>query len=226
MKPAHIFLQLLLLTILFSCGGSAPAPDEQQTSDTVETATANDLPAEGADDPVPAKSYAEQLEQFIPKGYSILDTASGNLNLDTYPDMILVLKKDNEEQTSDVIDHPEKRPLLVLTGDASGTLKQAARSDNTVYCVDCGGVFGDPYDGIVIKNGYFSVQHYGGSNWRWTRIITYKYNKSDRQWYLHKDGGESFHTSEPENVTEKIRTTKDFGKVKLGEFDIFEEEGQ
>lgn len=163
------------------------------------------------------------LLTFIPKDYSILDTATGNLNLDEYPDMILVLKKDEEEKTSDVVDHPEKRPLLILVGQSDGTFKLVARNDNTVYCIDCGGIMGDPYQGISIKNGYFSVEHYGGSAWRWTRIITYKYSKTENYWFLHKDGSDSYHASEPEKVISEILTTKNFGKIPFDKFDIYKE---
>jgi len=160
---------------------------------------------------------------FVPKDYSILDTEIGNLNLDEYPDMILVLKKNGEEKTSDVVDHPEKRPLLILVGQADGTFKLVARNDNTVYCIDCGGMMGDPYQGISIKKGYFSVEHYGGSAWRWTRIITYKYSKAENYWFLHKDGSDNFNTFEPEKVESKILTTKNFGKVPFDKFDIYKE---
>ncbi len=70
------------------------------------------------------------------------------------------------------------RPLLILIGNSYGNLKKVAHNNNnTVLCHNCGGIFSDPFEGITIKNGYFSVEHYGGSNWRWTEIITYKYLK-------------------------------------------------
>ena len=169
------------------------------------------------------ENIAENIGIFIPENYTILDTISGNLNLDNYNDMVLVLKKNNEEKTSDVIDNPEKRPLLILIGEPNNKYKLVERNDNSVYCVDCGGMMGDPYIQIVIKQGYFSVEHYGGSAWRWNRIITYKYSKEDDNWFLYKDGGESFNTSEPEKVEKTIKTTKDFGKVPFKDFNIYSE---
>jgi hypothetical protein len=58
------------------------------------------------------------LARFVPSNYSMLDTSSGDLNLDPYPDMIMVLRKSGADRTSDVVEHPEKRPLLVLLGGA------------------------------------------------------------------------------------------------------------
>jgi hypothetical protein len=168
-----------------------------------------------------SKTVSSSLTEFIPDNYSVLDTASGDLNLDAFPDMILILHKNGEDSTSNVIDHPEKRPLLILLGQPEQSYKLAARSDNAVYCIDCGGVMGDPYQNIVIKNGYFSIEHYGGSNWRWTRTITFKYSNADNYWFLHKDGGESFQATNPDKMTEKVRTTRDFGKVPFDKFDIY-----
>ncbi len=151
------------------------------------------------------------LEPFVLTGYEILDQKSGDLNKDGIDDRILILKKENEKQTSDVINHPGKRPLLILIRQSNGTLKQVARNDNAVYCVDCGGIMGDPYMNMVIKKSYFSIEHYGGSSWRWIRIITFKYSPKDNYWYLHKDGFESFHTSVPDKVKTTVKTKKDFG---------------
>lgn len=195
-----IFITLLFATIAFA---------QSTKTSTIKSETLTELPAE--------------LTQFVPNGYSFLGGEKGNLNLDKYADIVLVLKKDNEKDTSDVNDHPEKRPLLIFLGQTDGSYKLAGRNDNTVYCIDCGGVFGDPFDGISITNGNFSINHYGGSSWRWTRIVTYKYSPADKNWYLFRDGSESFHTSNPNKVESKIKTAKNFGKVPFEKFDIYKD---
>lgn len=153
------------------------------------------------------------MMQFIPAGYGVLDTATGDLNLDEYPDMILVLKDIKEDLVEGNSEKESARPLLILVGQADATYSLAAKNDGVVMCGGCGGVFGDPYVGITIKNGYFSAEHYGGSNWRWSRIVTFKYNKAENKWYLYKDGGESYHTSDPNKTESHIKTVKDFGNV-------------
>lgn len=164
------------------------------------------------------------LRKNIPKGYEVLAFEKGDLNRDAYADVILVLKKKGEEKTSDVNDHPEKRPLLILLGQADKSYTLAARSDNSVYCVDCGGMMGDPFTGISIKNGYFSVEHYGGSGQRWTRIVTFKYSPAEKNWFLFKDGGDRFHATAPEEVKTEVRTVKNFGKIPFQKFDIYKHE--
>ena len=81
----------------------------------------------------------------------------------------------------------------------------------------------DPKQGVTIKNGYFSVEHYGGSGWRWTRIVTFKYSPADKNWFLHKDGGERFNAISKEEVKTTVKTVKNFGKVPFQKFDIYKE---
>lgn len=110
---------------------------------------------------------------------------------------------------------------MILIQNKSKQLELKSKNENVVYCVDCGGMMGDPYVTMVYKEGYFSIEHYGGSTWRWTRIITFKYNKTKDDWFLHKDSSESFHVDGTEKVQTNIKTTKDFGVVRFNEFDIY-----
>ena len=112
-----------------------------------------------------------EFKTFIPGGYAVLDSASGDLNKDGIRDIVLILKKTNEDTQNET-----QRPLLILHGSKGKKYVPAAKNDKVVLCAACGGVFGDPYVGIVIKKKYFSIEHYGGSNWRWNRIITIKYD--------------------------------------------------
>ncbi len=161
----------------------------------------------------------DSLDIYTPEGYAILDSSFGDLNRDEYKDLLIVFNRVDESDISDVIDNPADRPLLIYTGNEDGILNLAARSDKVVLCVDCGGVWGDPYEGMVIKKGYFTLEHYGGSNWRWTRYITFKYSEEDAKWYLHKDGGDSYHSGDPENVETILKTVKDFGIVEFEKFE-------
>ena len=178
-------------------------------------------PPQAPREPVPALPAA--IRRALPVGYVVLDAARGALNRDATPDWLVVLNKPDEAKTSDVVDHPTKRPLLVFVGGAGGTYTLAARSDNAVYCVDCGGMMGDPFTGLAIKNGYFTVEHYGGSAQRWTRYVTFKYEPATRTWLLHRDGSERFHALDPEHSTTTATTAKNFGRVPLAKFDIYKE---
>jgi hypothetical protein len=161
-----------------------------------------------------AQDATPQLFQnLIPSGYAILDTAFGDLNRDAYKDAVVILKRSDEEAYSDTA-----RPLLLLAGTATGNFRLLARNDSVVLCSGCGGVIGDPYAGITIKNGYFSIEHYGGSNWRWTRIITFKFDVANQVFRLHRDAGVSFHTSDPDKTKDLFYNKPDFGKHLFTEY--------
>jgi len=167
------------------------------------------------------KVIPSELQPFITKNYLILDTLSSDLNQDGLNDYLLILKNKDEETLSDVSEHPEKRPLLILIRNKANQLELKSQNDNVVFCVDCGGMMGDPYVTMVYKDGYFSIEHYGGSSWRWVHIITFKYDKKKNDWYLHKDVSEGFHTDDLQNIKTNKRTVKDFGIVRFNEFDIY-----
>ena len=154
-----------------------------------------------------------QFLSFIPAGFTILDSASGDINKDGKKDFLVILKNNREETMADTT-----RPLLLLTGDGKGLYKLAERNDSIVLCKGCGGVLGDPYAGITIKNGFFSIEHYGGSSWRWPRIITFKYDIKLKQFVLHRDAGDSYHSSDPDKVTRNVYHKDDFGKLLLANY--------
>ena len=172
--------------------------------------------------PVPPLPAA--VRRALPAGYAVLAAERGDLNRDALPDYAVVLHRPTEKQTSDVGSRPTKRPLLLLVGTAGGNYQLAARSDNAVYCVDCGGMMGDPFQGLTLKNGYFTVEHYGGSAQRWTRYVTFRYDPATRGWLLHRDGSERFHALDPEHGTTAMRTSRQFGRVPFAQFDIYREQ--
>ncbi len=154
------------------------------------------------------QSQSNLVTAFIPEGYDLLDSASGDLNKDGHKDMILLLKRKDEQLFSETT-----RPLLILHGDKTKNYNLIARHDSVVLCQGCGGVFGDPYAGVVIKDNFFSVEHYGGSNWRWTRIMTFKYQSKTKNYLLHRDAGESYHMSDLDKTTQNVNRRQDFDKL-------------
>ena len=156
---------------------------------------------------------SQTLASYIPKDYSILDSAQGDLNGDGYKDWVLILKSKYEEFNTDTT-----RPLLLLLGTKRGVYTLFAKNDSVVLCKGCGGVFGDPYEGITVKKGYFEIHHYGGSNWRWTRNISFKYNSITKGFLLHRDSGISYHTSDPNKSKTTIINKKDFDKLPFSKY--------
>ena len=153
----------------------------------------------------------QKILKFIPKGYALIDTAMGDLNLDKFRDIILVLKTIGEDTAFDATEY--KRPLLLLLGSANSTYTLASRNDNVVYCHQCGGAFGEPYTGVEIKNGLFTVNHFGGTNDRWSNEIIFKYSKEYKNWYLYKIVDKGWNVFHLDDVGTTVKTKKDFGIV-------------
>lgn len=179
-------------------------------------------------------SSNEKLKSFIPKGYEAIAEKKGNLNLDKTEDCILVIRKTTEETTSNMDEgKPDKRIVLLLLGQKDGSYKLAYKNINAVYCIDCGGVFGDPFSGISIKNGYFSIEHKIAGGHHWEQIITFKFNKTKNNWYLYKDHFINYvlNTSNDPNAealiadVDKLKTVKDFGEISFQNFNIYSKKG-
>ncbi|WP_139920190.1 hypothetical protein [Hymenobacter sp. DG01] len=207
-------LSVALALSLLACQ-SKPESAATQAPAVAPVATPS-VPANPPSTPVGPDSAA-LVQQFVPAGYRLLDMETGDLNRDAYPDKLLVLDS-VQTDTTGVLGSAALRPLLVLTSNAQGQYTLAARNDNAAMCSGCGGMMGDPYQGLTIKNGYFSVEHYGGSAWRWTHIVTFKYNPTDHHWYLHREGGDSFHAADPDKVETHVKTIRDFGRVRFEQY--------
>ncbi|MFD2785097.1 hypothetical protein [Hymenobacter rubripertinctus] len=222
MLPAQLAAGLLTLAACHAAPETPATTPEAALAAPASGATVTVAPAVAASTARTAAAGATVTDSlaavrpFVPAGYQMLDVATGDLNRDAYPDKLLALDTilvDSLRRESEA-----RRPLLLLTGQPDGTFRLAARNDNAVMCSSCGGMMGDPYRQLVIKNGYFLVEHYGGAGWRWTRIFTFKYDPTARRWFLHRAGGESFHSSDPEKAKTYVETARDFGRVPLESF--------
>lgn len=147
------------------------------------------------------------IKKFIPKKYVVLDQANGDLNGDGVQDKILLLRLKHE------ITEEEQRPVLILLGLKNNKYRKIAENINIVLSLGDGGIHGDPYHGVTIKNGYFSIEHFGGSSWRWNQVITFKYSKQKQNWFLYKIGEESWHMNPTSNFIGSYKFPKDFGQV-------------
>jgi hypothetical protein len=156
-----------------------------------------------------------ELNSFVPKGFKILDSEKCDINQDDFTDYIVILKNDNETKETEL-----NRPLLIIEGKKDGALKLVAKNEQIVLCFDCGGIFGDPYAGITAKKNYFSIEHFGGSNWRWTRVITFKYDKKLKKYILHKDAGESWHVFDLKKVEYQPYNKESWDKIEFENYKV------
>ena len=177
-------------------------------------------------------SIPESLKTFVPAGYSAINLSSGDANLDGLTDKILVLRKNTEATTSNyAAGKPDKRPLLLLLGQPDHTYQLAIQNNNAVYCIDCGGAFGDPFTGTSIKKGFFSIEHGVAGGQHWEQITTFKFDKAKNKWFLYKDHFISYKLNDSNDAdaealvkeTDQLKTVKDFGIVSFETFNIYKD---
>lgn len=160
----------------------------------------------------------EELAAFVLPDTRALCAADADLNGDGLRDYLLVLEKVSERGYDPGKEQGE-RPLLVLVRQPGGALRVAARNDRVVYCAVCGGIFGDPFEGIEARAETFTVYHYGGSAWRWRADYTFRYVPAAGTWRLAKVVELSYHAPRPEKMQQTTFVAPDhFGDVDLADF--------
>jgi len=169
---------------------------------------------EGGELKVPA-----EVAPFVEAGTKAIAVEQGDLNGDGRVDVVLVLERENPAK--DENDFPvNQRPLLLLLRGADGKLTAAKRNERVIMCSQCGGVFGDPFEGVTVGRNTFTTDFYGGSAWRWKYSYTFNYSRIDKTWQLVRVESLSYHTSDPDKMETKVYTPpKNFGKIDIADFD-------
>jgi hypothetical protein len=86
---------------------------------------------------------------------------------------------------------------------------------------------GDPFGGVTVGPGTFTVSNAGGTGWRWSSLYTFNYSRRDDTWQLVRVEEHGFHASEPGKGRTTVSTPpKDFGKIDIADFDPGNWEGQ
>ncbi|MGH9820731.1 MAG: hypothetical protein ACRD43_11230 [Pyrinomonadaceae bacterium] len=161
-----------------------------------------------------------EVKPFVENGMIPIALETGDLNGDGTKDFILVLSKPTRDDGTYDEAGEALRPTLILTRDAGGKLSLAARNDQVSYCKACGGVMGDPFQGVQIKGMTFTFTNAGGSSDRWDDEYTFGYSRRDKQWQLTRAEENSFSAFSPTKVKTRVRTPpKDFGLIDFKDFD-------
>ena len=150
----------------------------------------------------------------LPAGQQVVSWEVADLNRDGRLDAIMV----SEAKTAGEDEGP--RLLQVLLRQPDGKLKVVVRNKRAVMCRQCGGIFGDPFEGIQTQAGGFTLLHYGGSSWRWREDYRFAWSRRDQTWQLVAVDSLSYHTSDPDNEKKQhARPPRDFGLINLADFD-------
>lgn len=123
----------------------------------------------------------QTVESFVPKGWTLLDQTSGDLNKDGLADIVGVIEPEAERQPGE--EAPARILFVAFRGKEPG-YRLAIQTSKAIMRADEGGMLGDPYDdgSISVDRGSLVLSFYGGSSWRWRCVYRFRYQ--DRGWYL------------------------------------------
>lgn len=127
------------------------------------------------------KEAQAYLDSYYPqKELEAEDMVKGDLNGDGLTDVVVLGFSEIGED--DVYD--DRRKAYPFIAQPEGGFK--ALAPLLVCGPDSGGVYGDPYQGMIISDGRLVIQVYGGSSWRWgfTDIYEYKKGEMAKRWEL------------------------------------------
>lgn len=157
----------------------------------------------------------EELVPLIPARSTLFFHDYADLNGDGREDALLVVESATGKEDDD-----GQRTLLIAVRQSDGKLKIVKRNEKVVYCRTCGGTMGDPLTEISVKARTITVEHYGGSGWRWGNSFKFAYSRRDDTWQLVRVEEYSFHFSQPDNVkSHSYKPPRDFGKIDIADFD-------
>ncbi|HEX8279408.1 MAG TPA: hypothetical protein VF540_11965, partial [Segetibacter sp.] len=125
----------------------------------------------------------DQIKLFVEKNMKAIMLEKGDLNGDGEKDYILVLEKATVKPEDQYTDESE-RPTLILVHGIEGKLFVAARNNLIVRCKNCGGAYGDPFDGIKVRRNSFTVSNTMGSRERSSESFQFNYSSRDKTWQL------------------------------------------
>lgn len=158
------------------------------------------------------------LQPFVPEGMRPIEVERVDLDGNGRNDFLLVVER--LTSTSSTESEGDRTLLLILT-NPDGSLRLAARSEGAIPDPDCGGPFGDCFQGIETKARSFTIETYGGSSWRTSTWCTFAYARRERTWTLARIKISTFHVSTPGNVTDTVFTPRDFGKINISAFQYY-----
>ncbi len=193
MSKYKIIILLSLALAACACSntnGNAPSPTD---APTVEWPTASSLAAVAS--PANDLPAGKTLDELVPKQWQILANhesamTKGLLNADEIDDIAVVLEAVHAEPGV-----APKRALLLALGMGNDLYAEGALNEAIVYSSDEGGVFGDPLVGVGIRDATVFLEHYGGSNWRWSN--SYMIDWRNEGWYAVGYSSSSEHLSSP-----------------------------
>jgi len=166
----------------------------------------------------------EEIKPFVTQGKYMITYAAGDFNGDKQIDAVLVLGDLDEVSKYKSDEIKSKRNVLILKRNDDGKLEKTLENEDIVYCYSCDSPQGSPLTSIVFTGNTFSVEHEAGKANRWTRIITFEYDREKELWWLIKDASSLYNIMNNNGIQSEVKTQDDFGFIYFEYYDAFSED--
>ncbi|WP_313216213.1 hypothetical protein [Soonwooa sp.] len=117
-----------------------------------------------------------KVEDFTPKYWTLKKIAYGNLDDDEQDEAVAVY------ETPSVDGDGDGQQILAIYKKDNGKWRLWHQNFSAIMSSDSGGMMGNPFDGVSIKNKAIVVMHSGGSRDKWSYTHRYRFQSGD--WYL------------------------------------------
>ena len=157
-----------------------------------------------------------ELSAFLPPGTSLRLAERGDIDGDGDQDAVIVLEAGDGDAAS------QPRTLLLLRRDADGRLQRAIESPRAISCRRCGGMMGDPLQGIRIAPGVLTLRFEGGSRELWSKEFRFTSALGGEDWWLTGVMHRGFDRADGGKGTERTLSREEIDEVSLASFDASE----
>ncbi|MEZ5345531.1 MAG: hypothetical protein R2681_08255 [Pyrinomonadaceae bacterium] len=157
-----------------------------------------------------------EVQSFIGKDSKAIAIESADLNGDGLKDHVLLLaKSDPEFEAANT--NMKRGAVLILIRGKDRKLTEAGRNENFVWS--------GFYTKLKAARNTFTIFQEGGNFNRWNESLKFNYSRIDQTWELVRRENEFYQATGPRKTEREIKTPKNFGKIRIADFDpsVFEE---
>jgi len=164
-------------------------------------------------EPSSTQRATADFSHFVPEYFSVHSDHRGDLDADGDEDLLVVLTSTDVSRRKD-----DTRTLMVFQRNSRGKLEKSVHNPSAILCESCGGMMGDPLQGIYITSDGFLLRFEGGSRELWSREYQFVYSAPANTWLLNEFRSAAFDKF-TEASDNSLLTPKEFGLVPIERFD-------
>jgi hypothetical protein len=146
---------------------------------------------------------AANLETFVPIGWTKFTETEGDLNGDKIPDKVLIIE---------ALKNNRSKRILVILFRSNKFWTLAGSSSEVILDSKEGGLTGDPFSGISIRNGILVIEHQGGTKLIWKYAHSYQHKKDGFYLIAKKHIEIDSHSKKTKEITTNYLTRKSIHK--------------